>query len=50
MYERGIGWDKENRVEGDRRRSGLIMRHKGIKMDRQEIETNTGGCTKDRLR
>ena len=50
MYRRGIGWDKENGVERDRRQSGLIKRHKEIKMDRQEIEKNTGGYTKDRLR
>ena len=42
--------EKQNGVERDRNKSGLTKRYKEIEVDRQEIETNIGGYTKDRLR
>ena len=46
----GLGWDKENGVEKDRHQSGLTKRYKEIDVDRQEIETNIGIRTKNRVR
>ena len=50
MDKWGLGWDKKNGVERNRHQSGLTKRYKAIKVDRQEIETNIGGYTKNRLR
>ena len=45
-----LWWGKENGVERIRNKSGLTKRYKEIEVDRQEIETNIGGYTKNRLR
>ena len=45
-----LGWDKENGVKKDKHESGLTKRYKEIEVDRQEIETNIGGYTKNRVR
>ena len=50
MDKSGVGRDKENGVERDRYQSGLAKRYKEIKVDRQEIETNICGFTKNKLR
>ena len=46
----GLGWDKENGVEKDRHQSELKKSYQEIEVDRQEIETNIGGDTKNRQR
>ena len=46
----GIGRNNENGVERDRHQSGMAKRYKEIEVDRQEIETNIGGYTKNRVR
>ena len=50
MDIRRLGWDKENGVERDRHQFGLTKRYKEIEVDRQEIETNIVGHTKNRQR
>ena len=45
-----LGWDKENGVIRDRHWPGLTKRYKDIGVDKQEIETNVGGYTKNRQR
>ena len=46
----GLGWYEESGVERNRHQSGLTKRYKEIEVDKQEIETNIGGYTKNRQR
>ena len=45
----GLGRNKENGVERYRHQSGVTKRCKEIEVDRQGIETNIDGYTKDRV-
>ena len=45
-----IDRDKENGIERDRREFGWTKRYKEMEVDRQKIETNIGGFTKNRMR
>ena len=47
MDIRRIDRGKEYGIERDRREFGLTKRNKEIKVDRQNIETNVGGYTKN---
>ena len=42
--------EKKNGVERDRNQPGLTKRYKEKEVDRQEIDTNIGGYTTNRLR
>ena len=42
--------EKPNGVDRDRHQSRLTKRYKEIEVDRQVVETNIGGYTKNRLR
>ena len=44
-----LGRNKEIGVERDRHQSGMINRYKEIEVDREEIEINIGGYTKNRM-
>ena len=47
MNRSGLSWDKENGVERNRHQSGFTKRYKEIQVDRQEIEINISGYTKN---
>ena len=50
MDIRGLGRNRENGVERDTHQSGMTKRYKEIEVNRQEIETNIGGYSKNRVR
>ena len=50
MDIRRIDRDKENGIARDRHEFALKKRFKEIEVDREEIETNINGYTKNRVR